>query len=232
MGNIKFKQIGTFDDFCKERRTRLIKENSTVEISVPFWDDAVQFAINDLRTLAGGETPLDWGYLVDRIKQKFALLNIFDKGLFTDASYIIAHVKDILYHKYAADGFLSGDTGNGDSYGTEELGTKALILSKLADTVLQQVRIEAGLDKEPEPEVHKPVAKVSLEAGFCDDDYLQYEHRGVAGFNDFTNVVKENVDRLTCLDEGKGLDYCLNKVESEAGSLKLDDVQKVVEKAG
>ena len=232
MGKIKFKQIGTFEDFCKSRKTRLIKENSTVEINVPFWDDALQFALTDLRSLAGGETPLDWGYLVDRIKQKFALLNIFDKELFTDDSYILAHVKDILYNNYAADGFLSGDTGGGESYSTEEQGAKALILSKLADTVLQKVRIEAGLDKEPEPETPKPVATVSLETGYCDDDYLQYEHHGVAGFNDFTNIVKESVDKLTCKDDGKGLDHCLNKIESDAGSLKMDDILKVVEKDG
>lgn len=230
MGKINFKQIGSFDDFCKSRKTKLIKENSAVEINVPFWDDAVQFALNDLRCLAGGETPLDWGFLVDKIKQKFALLNIFDKGLFTDDSYIIAHVKDILYQNYAADGFLSGDTGNGESHSTEELGAKALILSKLADTVLQKVRIEAGLDKEPEPEVPKPVATVSLETGCCDDDYLQYEHHGVAGFNDFTNIVKESVDKLTYQDDGKGLDHCLNKIESDAGSLKLDDILKVMKK--
>lgn len=231
MGKINFKQIDSFEDFCKARKTRLIKENSTVEINVPFWDNAVQFALTDLRSLAGGETPLDWGYLVNQIKQKFALLNIFDKELFTDDSYILAHVKDILYNNYAADGFLSGDTG-GESYSTEEQGAKSLILSKLADTVLQKVRIEAGLDKEPEPENPKPVATVSLETGYCDDDFLQYEYHGVAGFNDFTNIVKESVDKLTYRDDGKGLDYCLNTIESDAGSLKLDDVLEVAKKNG
>lgn len=232
MGKNKSKRIGSFQDFCKARKTKLIKENSAVEINVPFWEDAVQFALNDLRNRAGNETPLDWSYLVDNIKMKFALLNIYDKDLFTDDDFIIAYVKDILYHNFAADGFLGGDTGYAQNYSSEELAAKAFILSKLADTVLQKVRIEAGLDREPEPEDPKPVATVSLEIGYCDDDYLQYEHHGVAGFNDFTNIVKESVDKLTCKDDGKGLDHCLNKIESDAGSLKMDDILKVVEKDG
>ena len=70
MGNkYKFKQIGTFEDYCKSRKSKLIKENSEVAINVPFWDDAVQFALNDLRNLAGGENPLDWDRMVDKIKK-------------------------------------------------------------------------------------------------------------------------------------------------------------------
>ena len=229
MAKYKFKQIGTFEDFCKAKKTRLIKENSAVEINVPFWDDAVQFALNDLRTLAGGENPLDWDKMVDKIKKKFALLNIFDKELFTDDSFIIAHVKDILYNIYASDGFLAGDTGCAGSYSSEELGAKALILSKLADTVLQTLRVEAGLDKEPEPENTKPVAKVSLETGFDDDyDDLPFEYHNVADFSYFVSLLRESVDRLTLQDDDRAFDYCLNKIEADAGSLKLDDVLKVV----
>ena len=229
MAKYKFKQIGTFEDFCKAKKSRHIKENSEVAINVPFWDDAVMFALTDLRTLAGGETPLNWDKLVDKIKKKFALLNIFDKELFTDDSYIIAHVKDILYNNYAADGFLAGDTGYADSYSSEELGAKALILSKLADTVLQTLRVEASLDKEPEPEDPKPVAKVSLETGLDDDyDDLPFEYHNVADFSYFVSLLRESVDRLTLQDDDRAFDYCLNKIEADAGSLKLDDVLKVV----
>ncbi|MBO7562930.1 MAG: hypothetical protein J6T04_08635 [Bacteroidales bacterium] len=229
MAKYKFKQIGTFEDYCKSRKSRLIKENSEVAINVPFWDDAVQFALNDLRNLAGGETPLNWDRLVDKIKKKFALLNIFDKEFFSDDSFIKAHVKDILYNNYAADGFLSGDTGYADSYSSEELGAKALILSKLADTVLQTLRVEAGLDKEPEPENTKPVATVSLETGLNDDyDDLPFEYHNVADFGYFVSLLRESVDRLTLQDDDRAFDYCLNEIEADAGSLKLDDVLKVV----
>lgn len=229
MEKLKIKQVVTFEDFCKSRKSNLIQENSSVEITVPFWDDAVQFAVDDLRTLAGCESPIDWGYLVDKIKQKFALLNIFDKGLVTDDSFIIAHVKDILYQRFAADGFLSGETGGAENYNSADLGVKAFILSKLADTVLHKVRVEAGLEKEPVQEDPKPVATVSLENGYydCDDDdydCLPFEYHGVVGFDDFNNIIKEGVDRLTCQDDGKGLDYCLDKIKSDAGSLKLDDI--------
>ena len=226
MGKNK-KQIRRFSEFCKEKKQKNIKENSQVAIDVPFWDDAINAALNDLHYLGGN--PIDWATLVERIQRKFTLLNIFDKGLFTDDSFVIAEVKDVLYHTYGAGAFLCGDTGGADTTYTEEMGAKALIISKLADAVLKKAKEEAGLDKEPEPEESKPVATVSLEAD-CEDDYLQYEQRCVAGFDDFTRRLKENVNRIRRQDEGRGLDYCLSKIESVAGSLKMDDIMKVIRK--
>jgi len=224
------KQIGKFSEFCKSKKKQSIKENSqVVQIDVPFWDEAIEFAMSEIRCLAGGGTPIDWNNLVEQIKMQFSMLNIYDKSLFTDDSFVTAYVKDILYHNYR-DSFLGGDIGGTETYSTEEMGTKALVLSKLADAVLQKVKVEAEIVKEPEPEDPKTVATVSLEAGWGDDDFLQYEQRSVVGFDDFTHRLKENVDRIRRQDDFRGLDYCLNKIESIAGSLKLDDVQKVIRK--
>lgn len=223
------KQIGKFSEFCKSKKKQSIKENSQVQIEVPFWDEAIEYAMSEIRCLAGGGIPIDWNRMVEQIKMQFSLLNIYDKSLFTDDSFVTAYVKDILYHNYR-DSFISGDTGGTETYSTEEMGTKALVLSKLADTVLQKVKVEAEIEKEPEPEDPKTVATVSLEAGFLDDDFLQYEQRSVVGFDDFTHRLKENVDRIRRQDDLRGLDYCLNKIESVAGSLKLDDIQKVIRK--
>lgn len=228
MGKVKYKkQIGKFTEFCEAKTKQSIKENSQVGIDVPFWQDAINTGLNDLHSLGGD--PIEWATLVERIKRKFSILNIFDKGLFTDDSFVIAEVKDVLYHTFGAGAYLCGDTGGADTTYTEEMGAKALIISKLADAVLKKAKEEAGLDKEPEPEESEPVAKVSLEAD-CEDDYLQYEQRSVAGFDDFTNRLKENVDRINYQDDGKCLDYCLNKIESVAGSLRLDDIMMAVKK--
>ena len=227
MGKVIKKRIGTFADYCKTK-TQQIKENNQVAIDVPFWYDAINAGLEDLHSLGG--YPVDWAIMVEKIKRKFSLLSIFDRDLFTDDSFVIAEVKDVIYHKFGADAFLSGDVLNSDYYNTEEMGAKALVISKLADAVLKRVKEEAGLDGEPEPEEPIVVSTVSLEADYGDEDYLQYEQRSVVGFDDFTSRLKENVDRIRRQDDGRGLDYCLNTIESVAGSIKMDDILKVIKK--
>ena len=226
------KQIGTFAEFCKSKKRQPIKENSAVAIEVPFWDDAVQYALNNLRILGGGGDFLDWNSMVESIKLKFSLLNIFDKSIFTDDSFVVAHIKDILYHQFGADGFLSGDTAGGENYDSEELGAKAFVISKLADEVLKQAKLEFGIEQVPEPEDPKTVASVSLESGWGEEDYSVYEQRKVAGFDQFSAFLKEGVNTISCKDNGKALDYVLNKIKKKAGSLKLEDIQAVLDKEG
>ena len=226
------KQIGTFAEFCKSKKRQSIKENSAVAIEVPFWDDAVQYALNDLRFLGGGGDFLDWQSMVERIKLKFNLLNIFDKSIFTDDALVIAHVKDILYHQFGADGFLSGDTTGGENYDSEELGAKAFVISNLADEVLKQAKLEFGIEQAPEPEEPKTVASVSLESGWGEEDYSVYEQRRVAGFDQFSAFLKEGMNTINCQDNGKALDYVLDKIKKKAGSLKLEDIQAVLDKEG
>lgn len=235
MGKTKTKsqRISTFSDYYKSKKRKSIKENSSVAIEVPFWDDAVQYALDNLRLLGCNGDYYDWNTMVQRIKLKFSLLNIFDKEFFTDDSFVIAHVKDIVYHNYCADGYLSGDTGGADNYDAEELGAKAFVISKLADTVLKKAREEFGLETEPEPEEPQTVATVSLESGesgWGEEDFSAYEQRQVAGFERFSKFLKEGVNTLTCQDDGRALDYVLDQVKKKAGSLKLEDIQKVLDK--
>ena len=234
MGKTKTKsqRISTFSDYYKSKKRQSIKENSSVgiEVQVPFWNDAIKYALDNLRQMGGGGDSIEWNTMVDKIKLKFSLLNIFDKSLFTDDSFVIAHVKDIVYHNYCADGYLSGDTGGADNYDAEELGAKAFVISKLADTVLKQAREEFGLETESEPEEPQTVATVSLESGWGEEDFSAYEQRQVAGFERFSKFLKEGVDTITCQDDGKALDYVLDQVKKKAGSLKLEDIQKVLDK--
>ena len=231
MNKSKYKQqLGKFSEFCKSKKRQSIKENSSVAIEVPFWDDAVLYALDNLRLLGGGGNSIDWNRMVDRIKMKFSLLNIFDKGIFTDDAFVIAYVKDIVYHNYCADGYLSDAAGDADNYDAQELGAKAFVLSKLADAILQRVKEESGILIAPEPEDPKTVASVSLEAGWGEEDYSAFEQRSVAGFDRFSKLLKESIDKISCQDDGKTLDYVLDQVKKKAGSLKLEDIQKVLDK--
>ena len=221
MNKNKYKpQIGTFSDYYKSKKRQSIKENSEVSIEVSFWDDALQYALDNLRMLGNDGDSLDWNRMVEKIKLKFSLLNIFDKSFFTDDSFVIAHVKDIVYHNYCADSYLSGDTGGANNYDAEELGAKAFVISKLADTVLKKAREEFGLETEPEPEEPQTVATVSLESGWGEEDFSAYEQRQVAGFERFSKFLKEGVDTITCQDDGRALDYVLDQVKKKATTLK------------
>ena len=219
------QRIGTFADFCKARKKQLVKENNEIAIDVPFYNDAIDSIIGDIHYIAGD--PIDWNTLIDYIKVKYLIIDREVPGSGEDL--IIAHVRDLLFQRYG-DTILGGDCGclTGD---TAAIGAKTLVISQLASDILHRVRVEAGLEPEPEPEPDpKPLSKVSLDYDYGYDDDCYYGERRVVGYSDYANLLKESVDRLTVQHDEKALDYCLDKLEKSAGSLKLDDIQKVVDK--
>ena len=137
---------------------------------------------------------------------------------------VLAYISDALFQEYG-ESWLDGDVLY--NYSTAELGGKALVLSTLADEIFHQVKQEAGQEPPPEPEPNRTVSKVYLTDPFDFDDYCG-EAR-VAGFDRFSKLLKESVDRITTQDDGNTLDYVLNKIEKDAGSLKLDDIHNVIQ---
>lgn len=222
------KRIGTFADFYKSKpgHKQPIKENNEVAIDVPFYQDAVDSIVYEIQVIAGD--PIDWKILIDYIKTKYLVIDRDVQG--GDDSLVIAHVRDLLFQKFG-DSFLGGDAGclTGS---TAEMGAKALVMSQLASEILRRVRVNAGLNPPLEPETDpKPLSTVSLDTGDYYDD-LPFEMRHVAGFQDFTEVLKESINKINLQDDGKALDYCLNKIESDAGSTRLDDILKTAKKEG
>lgn len=226
MGKIKLKKIGTFAEFCKAKQKQLIKESNEVAIDVPFYNDAVESIISELQMIAGD--PIEWRTLVDYIKMKYLVIDREVTG--GDDCLVIAHIRDLLFQHYG-DTFLGGDYGCFTG-STAEMGAKSLVLSQLASDILRKVRINAGLET-PEPEQEdKPITTVSLDFDNWEDDYFGENRniRKVAGFSDFSSLLKESVDKLTVKYDKKALEYCLDKLKKEAGSLKYEDVLKVVKK--
>lgn len=226
MGKIKLKKIGTFAEFCKAKQKQLIKESNEVAIDVPFYNDAVESIISELQMIAGD--PIEWRTLVDYIKMKYLVIDREVTG--GDDCLVIAHIRDLLFQHYG-DTFLGGDYGCFTG-STAEMGAKSLVLSQLASDILRKVRINAGMET-PEPEQEdKPITTVSLDFDNWEDDYFGENRniRKVAGFSDFSSLLKESVDKLTVKYDKKALEYCLDKLKKEAGSLKYEDVLKVVKK--
>lgn len=203
MGKTKTKpqKIGTFADFYKSKPgyKKPIKENNEVAIDVPFYNAAIDSVIYELQEIAGD--PIDWKTLIDYIKTKFLVIDRDVQG--GDDSLVIAHVRDLLFQRHG-DTFLGGDAGclTGS---TAEMGAKALVMSQLASEILRRVRVNAGLNPPLEPESDpKPLSTVSLDTGYYNDD-LPFEKRHVAGFHDFTEILKESINKLSLQDDTERL---------------------------
>ena len=187
MGKTKTRRIDTFADFYKSKpgNKQPIKENNEVAIDVPFYQEAIDSTVDEFQEIAGN--PIDWIRLIDYIKTKFLVIDRDVPG--GDDGLVLAHIRDLLFQHYG-DTILRGDLGT-MTYSTAEMGAKTLVMSQLANEILHKVRINAGLETplEPEPDP-KPLSTVSLDTGDYDDD-LPFEHRHVAGFQDFSEVLKE-----------------------------------------
>ena len=214
------KQIGTFADFCKSKQKKSINENSEVSIEVPFWDDAIHLLLDKIHVIAG--EPISWDRLVTYVKNKFIITG---RDLIDDEDrLVIAYIIDALYQEYG-ESWADGDTLYTSS--TADLGSKALVLSTLAEEILHQIKQEAGQEPQPESEPTRTVSKVYLTDPYDFDD--DCGEARVAGFDRFSKLLKESVDRITTQDDGNTLDYVLNKIEKDAGSLKLDDIHNVIQ---
>ena len=214
------KQIGTFAEFCKSKQKKSIKENSEVSIEVPFWDAAIQLLLDKTHGIAG--KPISWEKLVNSVKNKFIITG---RDLIEDEDkLVLAYISDALFQEYG-ESWLDGDVLY--NYSTAELGGKALVLSTLAEEILHQIKQEAGQEPQPEPEPTRTVSKVYLTDPYDFDD--DCGEARVAGFDRFSKLLKESVDRITTQDDGNTLDYVLNKIEKDAGSLKLDDIHNVIQ---
>ena len=214
------KQIGTFAEFCKSKQKKSIKETSEVSMEVPFWDSAIQLLLDRIHGIAG--EPISWDRLVTYVKNKFIITG---RDLIEDEDkLVLEYISDALFQEYG-ESWLDGDVLY--NYSTAELGSKALVLSTLAEEILHQVRLETGQEPQPEAEPTRTVSKVYLTDPYEFDDYCG--EACVAGFDRFSKLLKESVDRITAQDDGNTLDYVLNKIEKDAGSLKLDDIHNVIQ---
>lgn len=220
MGKCNSKQIGTFAEFCKSKQKKSINENSEVSIEVPFWDDAIQLLLGRIHGIAG--EPISWDRLVTYVKNKFIITG---RDLIDDEDrLVIAYIIDALYQEYG-ESWADGDTLYTSS--TADLGSKALVLSTLAEEIHHQVKQEAGQEPLPEPEPTKTVSKVYLSDPYDFEDYCG--EGCVASYSKFSKLLNESIQRITTQDDGQTQDYVLNKIERAAGSLKLEDVLKVVQ---
>ena len=211
MGKCKSKQIGTFAEFCKSRRKKSINENSEVAVEVPFWDDAIKLLLDKIHGIAG--TPISWRRLVDYVQKVFIVTG---RELDDDYSMVQSFITDTLFWEYGS-AWIDSDADY--NYATAELGSKALVISALANEILNLVERDSG----------DTVAKLYMTTPPKED---LFEEGRVADFTKFAKLLRESVHIISCQDGGKTLDYVLDKISQDAGSLHLDDVLTVIRDNG
>ena len=140
----------------------------------------------------------------------------------------------------AADILAHGETAK-----NTELGTRILIVAQISDEILHRVKIESGLEKEPEIQLEDPntVVSVSLDNGGCPDDDLPFEQKAplhnltpnknrVYGFNDYGDAINETYCHLQMDHYNTVVEKCLKDLEQEQekGTLNYDKVLKRAKK--
>ena len=159
MGKCNSKQIGTFAEFCKSKQKKSINENSEVSIEVPFWDAAILLLLDKIHGIAG--EPISWDRLVTYVKNKFIITG---RDLIDDEDrLVIAYIIDALYQEYG-ESWADGDTLYTSS--TADLGSKALVLSTLAEEIFHQAK--QGTGKNTRSDGKLPKIRQEAVAPTCD----------------------------------------------------------------
>lgn len=217
MGKYQFQPIGTFEEFCLSRK-QIRENNSSIKVEVEWWDEAIDNILARLRSVAGN--PIDWERLLDYCRAKFQVLSR-DTHLMVE-EYVLAHIKDLLFENYG-DALFSGDDLS-SSYKASAQGTRMLVISQLGDEILRRVKKEAGLIPETEKEEPETVATVSLDNWMPEDEFCETRH--VKEYQKFSSLLNESVYKLRIDNYDACLDYTLDTIEKEAGSLNFLDVLK------
>ena len=225
------KRIGTFKQFLKEQKMKKLNEEK-LSLEIKWWDVAIIEVMQDLTDECYGTLVYD--DLVKYIKTKFQILGreIPDD----EGSMILAHIKDLIYAHHG-DSLYSSDTGDWGE-GNSAVQAKGLVVSELAKVIFNKV-IETSrtsdesnpvaclVDKEPTTMVPMTPAPID---GYEDDYYedLPYESKRVYGFEKYSKMIEEAAQQFQLAQKQKVIDYTLQQIEQEAGSLNLEDISQVV----
>ena len=236
----KFRRLPTFREYCKAEKR--LKENASanIRVEVDWWQDCICSILNQLRSVSG-EDIIDWGLLVDYCRARMLVLGLDLPAYIEDI--VLFAIKDLVLQNYGSALFGSDSITN--SFKEAELGTRILVVSQIADEILHQVKVESGLEIEPEPQIEDPktVASVSLDTDCYGDEELPFEHKTqllhlnpnknkVWGFKEYGEKINETYCHLQMDHYNTVVEKCLKDLEpqQEAGVLNYDKVLKRAKK--
>ena len=240
MKKVKFRRLPTFREYCKNEKR--LKENASanIKVEVDWWQDCISTVLDQLRSVSGYGGIIDWGILVDYCR---ARLLMFGQEMPSYIEEIVLFtIKDLVIQNYGSA--LFGADSITHSFKEAELGTRILVVSQISEEILHQVKLEAGLESEAEPQIEDPktVASVSLDTDLGEED-LPFEHKTqlqhlnpnknkVWGYKDYGEKINETYCHLQMEHYNTVVEKCLKDLEpqQEAGTLNYDKVLKRAKK--
>lgn len=238
----KFRRLPTFREYCKVEKRLKESATSNIKVEVDWWQDCICTVLNQLRSVSSAEEGIiDWGLLVDYCRARLLVLGRDLPSYIEDI--VLSTIKDLVLQNYGSALFSSDNITN--SFKEAELGTRILVVSQISDEILHQVKVEAGLEAEPEPQVEDPktVASVSLDSEYYCEDELPFENKTqlhnlnpnknkVLGYKDYGDKVNETYCHLQMDHYNTVVEKCLKDLEpeQEAGVLDYDKLLKRAKK--
>jgi len=199
----KFRRLPSFREYCKGEKRLQENASANIRVEVDWWDDCICTVLNQLRDVSG-DGVMDWGFIVDYCRARL-LITGREVSSYVD-EIVLASIKDLVLQNFGSVLFSSDSITN--SFKEAELGTRILVVSQISDEILHQVKLEAGIESKPEPQVEDPktVASVALDSGYYDDEDLPFEHKtqlnnlnpnmnNVIGYEDFGKQINEAYDK-------------------------------------
>ena len=224
-----FKRLDTFREFCQGKQKT--NEETNIQVEIDWWDDAISIVMNQLRETAGN--PIDWAVLLEYCRAKWMVLGREIPIIVEEL--ILEHIRELVFQNYGESLLHGEDLSTYSSQKNVSLGTKILVVAQLSDTILRQVKVEAGIISDSKSEESpRTVASVSLDSGNYEGDEVPFEKRKpiVIGFDDYAKAVNETFYHLQCDQFNSVLDKCLRDLESaqKDGVIDYDKVLKSAKK--
>lgn len=207
---MKNKRLNTFQEFLKEQK----QMNENVNIEVDWWDECIAEVLSDLEEECNG--CFDWTVLGDYIKTKYAILGrTFDE--YIDNIYVM-EIKDLIWAHHSKS-FCDGTYTDNAA-----LHSKGVVVEQLAATIYDKLCEKLGDSTSTNTKIkvadYEPAPEPDDICGDLDD--LPFESKKVKKYKEY---LKEAVaTKMKPEDSNTCVDYCLGRIEMEAGSLEPDAV--------
>lgn len=232
------KRIGSFKEFLEEQRQKRLEENR-VSISCDFWDQAIVEVLQEIENQCNGV--LVWETIIKFCKDKWAILGRpLPQPEYDDNLLLTQHIKDLIFQFHGTSFYTDWKCDYG--WDNQQIHSKGLVIEELAATILEKVKEKAHIQDDVQSDDlsgslsdKEEVTLIPMKPApcydDCEDEYyedLPFESKSVLGFEKYNKLIEEAKTEFKLVNQQKAIDYTLDRLEQEAGSLSLDDISQVV----
>lgn len=213
-----FERIGTFKEFLNEQKNTQLKEGS-VTLNCEFWDEAIEEVMQDLQDEV--YALYSWNDLYKYVKARDSILGR-ETSIFPEKA-ILSHIKELIFQHHGNSYFK--DNREWIDWDNTTIHSKAVVIEELARTILNKVK--ELTHKTPDPQ-DCTATLVDRKSEDDSGDELPFEgHRRIKRYGDYSKLLKEAVYQIKYHNYQDCMEFCMDTIKNEAGSLKLGDILKV-----